>query len=728
MLAPIRRFALTAFVAMRLVRSRRSRRLSAVTLISILGVACGVWALTVVLGVTGGFQAAFQDRILGLYPHMVVIKRAGDFREYPELLAAVRATPGVAGASPATYDDMMAAAGVHRSGVVVKGVELSSVAGVVDVAKLVRDGDLSGLDETPVVRLEGPRVVVASVVDGHWMTVALTDRGLVVAEDDRTPPDAGQVRVRLLDLTGAAGGVLRLERRDTDEPGAPEQPERPALDDEDVDSPGAVDRIGDDAPAADDGRVSAGEAVDPPDPAAKNGAAPRIVGQDVGAAAETVVLLAARAAGEPADVHELEPGLWRAGDDGPLLRLDADTVVTLVRSPKGAAGPALRVLVEDARLVRPDQTALVRLLDARSGGEPVRLVGPEGGAAGPTVMPGEVTSYSPIRARLPGIILGSELARRLNAKPGDEITLVTPLRGIDSKMMGPYGMAPSSAHHVVSGVFESGFYEYDVRLALVSLEAAQRFLNRGPVIRWIEVRTDELLKVDDVKRRVAGLVDPYDIVSLVGQVQGFDEKLVRYTSGQVADSPVASDGSFTGGLRNVIQLVNLVKYQEMDYGYHPRFRIIDWKEMNTNLFRALKLQKVVLTMFFLIIIVVGAFVVVGSQIMVIHEKTPDIAILRAMGATTGTIRAIFTLQGLLVAGIGTAVGLAVGVAVCWAGAALEYRLDASVYLIDRLPVELDPWDLVLVAVATAVCTLAATQYSAGRAAAKSVVGGLRAVD
>lgn len=715
MLAPLRRFALTAFVAMRLVRSRRSRRLSAVTFISILGVACGVWALTMVLGVTGGFQGAFQERILGLYPHMVVIKRAGDFREYPELLDEVRATPGVAAASPATYDDMMIAAGVHRSGAVIKGVELSSVGGVVDLDKLVREGGLDGLGEATEVRRDGDSVRVTSVVDGHWITVAVTDAGVVVAEDDRTPPDAGRARVRLLDLSVGRRGPLRLTREEAGELPPELVPAPAAL--EDTPEPG------------DDPTLIPGDEV-----RTKNGAPVPTPGASsptadlAGADGPAVALLAARSPTERPDVHELEAGAWRAGEDGPLVRLDADTVVTLVWAPDPDGDDRLRILVEEARIPRADQTAMARLVDARTSGRALRLAGPDGAPAGPTVEPGEVTGYAPIRARLPGIVLGSELARRLHAEVGDEVTLVTPLRGIDSKMMGPYGMAPSSAHHVVAGIFESGFYEYDVRLALVSLEAAQRFLNRGPVIRWLEVKTDDLLRVDDVERQLAALVDPYDITSLVGQVEGFKGKIDRYTSGQVRDSPVSTDGSFSGGLTNVIQLVNLVKYQEMDFGYRPRFRLIDWKEMNTNLFRALKLQKVVLTMFFLIIIVVGAFVVVGSQMMVIHEKTPDIAILRAMGATAGTIRAIFTLQGLLVAGIGTSVGLLFGVGLCWMLGALEYPLDASVYLIDRLPVQLEALDLVLVATATAACTLAATQYSAGRAAAKSVVGGLRAVD
>ena len=114
--------------------------------------------------------------------------------------------------------------------------------------------------------------------------------------------------------------------------------------------------------------------------------------------------------------------------------------------------------------------------------------------------------------------------------------------------------------------------------------------------------------------------------------------------------------------------------------------------------------------------------------MIIHEKGPDIAILKAMGATSTMIRAIFTLQGLFVAGLGTLIGIITGFAACLALQAIDYRLDASVYLIDRLPVELEIGNAILVGVATALCTLAATQYSAARAASKSPVEGLRAVD
>ncbi|MGM0575494.1 MAG: FtsX-like permease family protein [Myxococcota bacterium] len=671
MLTSIRRSALALFVAFRLVRSRRSPRLSAVTLISILGVACGVMALTIVLAVTGGFQGAFQDRILGLYPHMVVLERAGDFRDYREILEDVRGTEGVVAASPATYDDMMMAAGVHRSGAVIKGVDPATVDDVIEVRPLLREGSLEDLEESPEVEVTGDTVEVSSVVSGKWLTVVTTGEGdPLVVVDDRTPPDQGSARVAVLDLR-REGGALPLELRPVDE--------------------GADDPF-------------------------------------EGLERRERFLPAARP-GELSKAVEVQMGAWRLAQTGETLSLDPGTIVTVVLLPEGEAGALrTRLMVEPARVPAPERAGMVRLVDGRDSGGPLRLAGEEVGPVGPAIGPGEFTGYQQVRGRLPGIILGTALADKLDVEPGEEVTLVTPLRGVDNKMLGPYGMAPSSAHHRVTGVFESGFHEYDSRLALVNLEAAQRFLNRGDVVRWLEVRTEDVLRVDEVKRRVAALVDPYDWPTLVAQTNGFEGKITRYLRGEVRGSEQREAGTFVGGLRTSLQLVNLVKYQETDFGYRPRFRIIDWEEMNTNLFRALRLQKVVLTMFFLIIIVVGAFVVVGSQIMVIHEKTSEIAILKAMGTTKGAIRGIFTLQGLFVAGVGTALGLALGLGAVWVVDLVDYRLDASVYLIDRLPVQLEVLDLVLVVGATALCTLAATQYSAGRAVRKTVVEGLRTVD
>jgi lipoprotein-releasing system permease protein len=369
---------------------------------------------------------------------------------------------------------------------------------------------------------------------------------------------------------------------------------------------------------------------------------------------------------------------------------------------------------------------MVRLVHANPNTGPVHLRTSDG-TTHPTVRPGEFTRHRAVPGRLPGIVLGRELARRLEAEVGDEITLVTPLRGVDHSMLGPSGTTPSSTRHVVTGVFESGFYEYDVRLALVGITAAQRFLNRGKVIRWLEVRADDLMQVRDVRRRVAASLDPFDFETVVRHSQELARKLTRIADGEISGTTLRDPVGMIDQIDNAAKAIRLLKYQDLDFGYHPRFRLIDWQEMNTNLLGALKLQKVVLTIFFLIIIVVGSFVVVGSQIMVIHEKTADIVILKAMGCTRSAIRLAFTLQGLLVASIGTAVGLGVGAGLVALLGVIDFPLDASVYLIDHLPVRLDTLDLLLIAGATGICTVIATQYSAGKAASQTVVDGLRSL-
>jgi ABC-type lipoprotein release transport system permease subunit len=642
--------------------------LSTVTLVSMVAVAFGVMALTIVLGVTSGFQEAFQKRILGLYPHIVVLKRAGDFRGYEAVLEDLKDIKGVKAATAATFDDMMMAAGVHRAGAVIKGVDINTVDDVVNVGDLLLEGSLESLREAPEVHRRGATIAVSEAVAATWITVVVgadsSDTWLV--RDDRTPPDPGHARVAFFDLRGSgAPATQTLQRQDAEQP-------------------------------------------------------------DPTAFSQAIKHFSATGPGTLTTSQEIPSGAWVLESTGEVVEFRANTIVTIAVL-EGPSGLETRLMVEPARLPRRDGVAMARLFNLNVP-EALSLGDVVGADEAARVAPGEFTRYHEIRARLPGLIIGTALAKRLDASIGTEVTIVTPLRGVDNKMLGPYGMTPSSARHVVTGVFESGFYEYDVRLGLVNLEAAQRFLNRGKVVRWLEIKATDLLRVGDVKRRLTTALDPYDIATLTVQVNGFEDKLHRYVTGGVRDAGLQQATSFIGGVRNGIKMVNLLKYQETDFGYRPRYRLIDWQEMNANLFSALKLQKVVLTIFFLLIIIVGSFVVVGSQIMIIHEKGPDIAILKAMGATPHMIRAVFTLQGLFVAGFGTLVGVIVGFGACKALQSIDYRLDASVYLIDRLPVQLELSNAILVGVATTLCTLAATQYSAARAASKSPVEGLRAVD
>lgn len=671
----LQKLRLAMFVAGRIVRSRRSPTLSLVTLISVVGIACGVMALSVVLSVTAGFEHTFQDKILGLYPHLIIAPESSRFEDFDPVLAEIRRTPGVAGATPITSDSMMVANGVFRAGANIEGVDPATVGSVIQIKGLMKQGSLDDLEEDPDVARDPGAISVARAVEGTWLTLVIAADGTPrVLFDERVVPDAGHARVKLLDLRHVRDVPVTLSARGG-----------PALDRFD-----AVDTI-----------TLAGAGAGP-------------------------------AAGGFGREREVLAGEWDLAPTGERIKLEADTLLTLAVLDGPDGRPTTRLMVEPAAVAASENVAHMRVVDGRTDGAPV-AIGARRAAGDPltpvaTVSPGEFTEFTPIPARLPGILLGAALAEKLDAGVGDDLTLVTPLRGIDNKMMGPFGMLPSSSHFNVAGIFESGFHDHDAKLAMINLRVGQRFLNRGRIVHSIAVRADDLITIDRTRGAIARAIDPFRLESLVEHTESLRAKFATLVQPGFSPHRMTGADTFVGGLRNLSEAVNLLKFQKSDYARRARFRIYDWKEKNRFMFGALELQKVVLSMFFLIIILVGSFVVVGSQTMVIHEKTADIAILKAMGTTDNVVRLIFTLQGLFVAFAGALVGLAVGLGFIWLIDAVDYKLDASIYLIDHLPARVDPGEIVLVVLGSLLCTLVVTQISAGRAAAKTVVEGLRAVD
>lgn len=684
----LRQFKLAAFVALRIARSKRSSTLSLVTLISIIGIACGVMALTVVLAVTDGFQQAFQERILGIFPHLVVSRTSSAFRDYEAVLDTIRQTPGVVGATPLTGDEMMVANGPFRAGATVQGIDLASVDTVLDLAALVRSDaagtraaptpagtQLAGLEEDPGLAVDGATRTLRTPVEGASLTLLQTAAPTpLVLTDDRTTPDADHFRVKAIDLRAASPSAPPLEL---------------------VPLEGTVRTVYDlTAPI----RLEPGRAHAP----------------------------------SPAWGAELEVphGTFLLSATGEKLVLAPGRAYAIVLWEAAPGRVQSTLLAELPQGIFGEREALVRIVDVRPEADTSALAWH--GARGPltTTRSGEHTAFLAVPARLPGVLLGHALAKKLQAEIGSELTFVTPLRGLDNKMVGPFGMLPSSARFAVAGIFEAGFHDHDSRLALINIAVSQRFMNRGKLVRSIAVRTTSLVDLDRTKARLQRALDPLPFEDLVQRAHDLDRKLTallrpgfdpRFT----APSP---DAPFISGLRNVFETVNAMRFQGAEAATQNRFQIFDWREKNINLFSALELQKIVLTIFFFIIILVGSFVVVGSQTMVVHEKTPDIAILKAMGATSGLVRLVFTLQGLFVAVVGLVAGLAVGLGFVAIIEAVDYQLEASIYLIDHLPAAVDLTELTLVAIGTLLCTLLTTQISAGRAAAKSPIAGLRQVD
>ncbi|NCQ59628.1 MAG: ABC transporter permease [Myxococcales bacterium] len=250
-------------------------------------------------------------------------------------------------------------------------------------------------------------------------------------------------------------------------------------------------------------------------------------------------------------------------------------------------------------------------------------------------------------ADLPGIVVGKTLAQTLGLGVDDRVSLISPTSGLDvSLFSNQEDRAPQSRDFRVIGVFSAGFQEYDSGLVYVDLYEAERFFNRGDSVTGVELRLHDL----DQSREVA-------------------RKLERELGGP--------------------------------------FHTVDWAELNRNLFTALEIQKVILTLVIATIIFVAAFNVVATLIMIVLEKKREIAILKAMGATDGTILGIFMVQGSVVGLLGTAIGLLVGGGLVWWLSLDQFPLDPKVYLIDHLPVVVSPVEFALTAViALGICTFA----------------------
>ena len=255
---------------------------------------------------------------------------------------------------------------------------------------------------------------------------------------------------------------------------------------------------------------------------------------------------------------------------------------------------------------------------------------------------------------LPGAVLGKLLAANLSAFPGDTIVLLG--QGTAEMNASTGAIIPAFDSVVVSGVFESGMYEYDQAYIYVDLRTAQRFAAIGSDVTGIEVRTAD-----------------------------------RGDASRVADTVRST-------LRTPV-------------------RAMDWQEQNSQLFKALKLEKLGMSVILLLIVVVAAFNIVSTLTMVVADKTREIGILRTMGMRARSIRRIFLLQGVVVGAVGTAGGLLLGLGV---SVLLEryqlIALDPSVYFIDHLPVYTELGDVVLIVAASLAIAALATLYPASQAA------------
>ena len=231
--------------------------------------------------------------------------------------------------------------------------------------------------------------------------------------------------------------------------------------------------------------------------------------------------------------------------------------------------------------------------------------------------------------------------------------------------LGPTGPIPKARAFRVAAVFYSGMYEYDSKFIYIDLREAQDFFGLKGAATGVEYKLDDVDNVQGIAREIMGVLGGYP------------------------------------------------------------YRTKDWMEMNRNLFSALKLEKIAMFIILNFIVIVASFLIAAVVIVFVIEKSKEISILKTMGATDTSIMKIFVTYGITVGGLGTLLGIACGVGICWMIKTFGIGLDPDVYYITNLPVHVEPIEVVLVGVAALGLSYLATIYPALLAARLKPVEGLR---
>ncbi len=251
----------------------------------------------------------------------------------------------------------------------------------------------------------------------------------------------------------------------------------------------------------------------------------------------------------------------------------------------------------------------------------------------------------------PPIVIGRDLAQTLGAQIGDSVLVTSPQGDLT-----PLGLVPKYQRFTLTGIFASGFYQYDSTYALIRLADAQRLFSEPDLISVLSFKVDDLYRAAPIGR-------------------------------------------------------------EIEKAAGPGFQTTDWMEQNRELFRALRLEQIVTFIVLALIVCVAALNILIALTMLVMEKTRDIAVMMSFGVTAAQIRRLFLFQGMLISLVGTVIGLVSGYAVSWAGAHYRFiQLDAAVYSLDHLPFAPRAVDALLVTAVSLGVSALATLYPSTSAA------------
>lgn len=244
--------------------------------------------------------------------------------------------------------------------------------------------------------------------------------------------------------------------------------------------------------------------------------------------------------------------------------------------------------------------------------------------------------------QFPGILIGIGLADKMGVREGAEVVLMSLVKG-----EGEEEPSPKMGRYTVTGIFETGMYEYDLNLVYISIPSAQTLLQiKG--VEGIQIKTDDLFKADkyadDIKEYIGGY--PY--------------------------------------------------------------RAISWETQNRSLFQWMKLEKLIIFIVISIVMVVASFNVVSSLLMMILEKRREIGILMSMGAKSSAVMRIFMFNGVIIGFLGSTIGTSLGLLLCFIQYKWEIiPLPSDIYFINVLPVLIQPFDIIAVYItANLICWMA----------------------
>jgi lipoprotein-releasing system permease protein len=230
--------------------------------------------------------------------------------------------------------------------------------------------------------------------------------------------------------------------------------------------------------------------------------------------------------------------------------------------------------------------------------------------------------------------------------------------------MGPSGPLPLSRSFQVAAIFFSGLYEYDFNFVYISLDAAKDFFSTGDGVDSIGIKLSKMYEINSVEKEMS---------------------------------------AFLG----------------------EGYRINNWRDMNRPLFEALKMEKLVWFMILGFIVVIAAFNIISALLMMVMGKKIEIAILRAMGFTSGAIMRIFMLDGIVIGLAGTVIGMIAGYAGCVIIDGMNIGAAKEVFYMDSIPVDMSMWTFAVAGIGSVIITLAAAVYPGRKAALLNPAEALR---